>query len=75
MANSLQSAVVVLVIAPPVIVQLANGAAPWIPNAIANVTSGVADGTSVPGAVVGLALWALVPALIALWTVQRQDVV
>jgi len=67
--------VVVLVIAPPVIVQLANGAAPWIPNAIANVTSGVADGTSVPGAVVGLALWALVPALIALWTVQRQDVV
>ena len=67
--------VVVLVIAPPVIVQLANGAAPWIPNAIANVASGVADGTSITGAIMALALWALVPALIALWAVQRKDVV
>lgn len=67
--------VVALVIAPPVIVQLASGAAPWIPNALANVASGVADSTSVSGAVVAMALWALIPALIAIWTVQHRDVV
>jgi len=67
--------VIALVIAPPVIVQLASGVAPWIPNALANVASGVADSTSVSGAVVAMALWALIPALIAIRTVQRRDVV
>lgn len=67
--------VVVLVIAPPVIVQLAGGAAPWIPNALANVASGVAGGTSVAAAVAAIACWAAIPALIALWIVQRHDVV
>jgi ABC-2 type transport system permease protein len=67
--------VVVLMIAPPVVVQLASGAASWVPNALANVTSGVAAGASVPGAVAAIALWALIPALIAIWTVQRRDVV
>lgn len=67
--------VVILVIAPPLIVQLASGAAPWIPNTLALVASGVAEGTSVAGSVMGIALWALVPALIALVTVQRRDVV
>ena len=72
--------VVVLVIAPPVVVQLASGTAPWLPSALANVASGVAEGTgvaaaSLPSAVVAIALWALIPALIALWTVQRHDIV
>ncbi len=67
--------VVVLVIAPPVIVQLANGTAPWLPSALANAASGVSDGTSVSGAIGAIALWALIPALIALWTVQRHDIV
>lgn len=67
--------VVVLVIAPPVIVQLANSTASWLPSPLANVTSGVAGGTSVAAAVAAMALWALIPALIALWTVERQDVV
>jgi ABC-2 type transport system permease protein len=67
--------VVVLVIAPPVIVQLASSSAPWIPSAVANVVSGIAADTSVPGAVVAIVLWALIPALIAIWSVQHQDVV
>jgi ABC-2 type transport system permease protein len=66
--------VVCLVIAPPVIVQLGDGAASWVPNALANVTSGVAESASVASAVAALALWALIPALAALWTVQHQDV-
>ena len=72
--------VVVLVISPPVIVQLASGTAPWLPNSLALTASGVAEGTSaagasVAGAVVAMVLWALIPALIALWTVQHHDVV
>ena len=67
--------VVVLLIAPPVIVQLASGVAPWIPTALANVASGVVGGTSVAAAVAALVFWAVIPALIALWIVQRQDVV
>ena len=67
--------VVALIIAPPVIVQLSNGTAPWFPNALANVASGVADSTSVSAAVAAMAFWALFPALIALWSVQRQDIV
>jgi ABC-2 type transport system permease protein len=67
--------VVVLVIAPPVIVQLASGVAPWIPTALALVAAGVATDTSVASAIVALVLWALIPALIAFATMQRRDVV
>ncbi|MEZ5372897.1 MAG: hypothetical protein R2704_09190 [Microthrixaceae bacterium] len=67
--------VVTLIIAPPVIVQLSNSTAPWFPNALANVVSGVADTSSVPAAIAALALWALLPTLLALWAVQRRDVV
>ncbi len=69
------AAVVVLVIAPPLIVQLANGTATWVPNALANVVSGVTDDTSVAAAGLAMALWALVPALIALQVVRRRDIV
>ena len=67
--------VIVLVIAPPVIIQLANSVAAWIPNALANVASGVTDETSIAGAIAVMSLWALIPGLIALCSVQRQDVV
>lgn len=69
--------VIALVIAPPVIVQLASGAAPWVPTTLANVISGVAEDSdaSTIGAVVGIGLWALVPAIVARWTVLRRDVV
>jgi hypothetical protein len=67
--------VVALVIAPPVIVQLASGAAPWFPAALANVVSGVADDTGSIAAVAAIAAWAIVPAMAALWSVQRRDVV
>ncbi len=73
--GAVTGAVLVLVIAPPVIVQLANGAAPWIPSALANVASGVADDTSVAAAAAAMALWALIPALIALRLVRRRDIV
>ncbi len=73
--GAVAGAVLVLVFAPPLIIQLASDAAPWVPNALANVASGVADDTSVVAAGVAMALWALIPALIALQVVRRTDVV
>ena len=73
--GAVTGAVLVLVIAPPVIVQLANGTAPWLPSALANVASGVTDETSVAAAGAAMALWALIPALIALGVIRRRDIV
>ena len=73
--GAVTGAVVVLVIAPPVVVQLANGAAPWVPTALANVASGVATDTGTAAALVALALWAFVPASAAAWSVSHRDVV
>jgi ABC-2 type transport system permease protein len=73
--GAVTGAVVALVIAPPVVVQLASGAAPWVPTTLAHVASGVAADTGTAAAVVALGCWALVPALVALWSVERRDVV
>ncbi len=68
-------AVFVLIIAPPLIVQLASGTGSWMPQTLANVLSGVTSEVSVPAAVGAIALWALVPAVIGLVAVQRRDIV
>ncbi len=67
--------VLALVIAPPLVVQLVADAATWVPSALANVTSGVGEETSVVAAAAAMALWGLVPALVALVTIRRRDVV
>jgi ABC-2 type transport system permease protein len=73
--GAVTGAVLVLVIAPPVIVQLANGTAPWVPSTLANVVSGVATDTGTAAAVIAIGAWALVPALVAQWSVEHRDVV
>ena len=72
--GAVTAAVLVLVIAPPVIVQLASGAAPWVPGTLAAVLSGVAEDTGTGAATVAIALWAAVPALAALWSLRHRDV-
>lgn len=74
--------VLVLIIAPPLIVQLLSDASTWVPSPLATALSGVTpeaagvqSQASTLAAVFGLAAWALVPALIGLVTVQRRDVV
>jgi hypothetical protein len=62
-------------VAPPLVVQLANGTASWMPANLANVISGTVDDVSQPAALAALAVWALVPAVIGLIAVQRRDVV
>ena len=62
-------------VAPPLIVQLANDTASWMPATLASVISGVTDEVSQPAALAALAVWALIPALVGLIAVQRRDVV
>ncbi len=62
-------------VAPPLVVQLANETASWMPANLANVISGTVDDVSQPAALAALAIWALVPAVIGLITVQRRDIV
>jgi ABC-2 type transport system permease protein len=65
----------VLFVAPPLVVQLVNEAASWIPSTLATVLSGVTHEVGRPAALVALAIWALIPAVIALVAVQRRDLV
>lgn len=62
-------------VAPPLIVQLANDTASWMPANLANVISGTVDDVSQPAALAALAIWALIPAVIGLITVQRRDII
>ena len=73
--GAVTGAVLVLVAAPPVIVQLASSSAPWLPSSLANVASGVTDETGVMAAGVAMIMWALIPALIARGVIQRRDIV
>ena len=73
--GAVTAAVVILVIAPPLIVQLANEAASWVPDTLTKVASGVANDVGVGAALAALAAWAIVPAAIGLFAVQRRDVV
>ena len=80
--GAVTGAVVVLIIAPPLIVQLISDASSWVPSALAITLSGVepeaAGMESQPATVaatLALAAWAVIPALIGLVSVQRRDVV
>jgi hypothetical protein len=75
--GAVTAAVVLLFIVPPLIVQILNDAATWLPDALNRVVAGVAvgDQVSVPAALAALAAWALVPATLGLLSTQRRDVV
>lgn len=73
--GAVTAAVLVLIIAPPLVVQLSGDATSWVPNTLANVLSGVGDDVGVLAAIAAIAAWAVVPAVIGLISVQRRDVV
>ena len=64
-----------LIILPPLAVQVMSEAAAWVPSTVANVVSGVDSATGVAAATAAIGLWAVVPALIGLVAVTRRDVV
>src|SRR6056297_3100241 len=73
--GAVTGAVLALIVAPPLLVQLVSSAASWVPSSLALVPSGVTDDVGGPAAVAALAAWALVPAAIGVFVVQRRDVV
>jgi len=73
--GAVTGAVLALIIAPPLLVQLASDVASWVPATLTNVLAGVGDEVGTTAAVVALALWALVPAFIGLVAIERRDVV
>lgn len=66
---------VLLVILPPLAVQMASETASWVPNTLAQVLSGVDQGVGVTAALAAMVAWAVVPAAIGLGAVLRRDVV
>lgn len=73
--GAVTTAVLVLFVIPPLVVQLFNDAASWIPTTLFAVISGVSADVSIWAALVAAAGWALVPAAAGLMAVQRRDVV
>ena len=73
--GAVTGAVLLLIIVPPIAVQLTSHAASWVPSTLANIVSGVGGGTSLAAAALALVVWGLIPALAALVVVQRRDVV
>lgn len=64
-----------LFITPPMLIQLAPDTASWVPSALAWAISGVTTDPGVLAALVAVALWALVPAVLGLVSVHRRDIV
>lgn len=73
--GAVTGAVLALIVGPPLVVQLANGTASWMPNVLATVLAGVGNDVSTLAAVGALAIWGLVPAVVGVLAVERRDVV
>ena len=67
--------ILMLVILPPLAVQMAGETASWVPGTVATVASGVSDATGIGAAIAAIVMWALVPAAIGLVAATRRDVV
>ena len=64
-----------LIVAPPLVTQLAPDVASWVPNTLATVVSGTTAEVSVIAAILAAIVWALVPASLGLWSTQHRAVV
>ncbi len=72
--GAVTGAVLVLIVAPPMLVQLVSSTASWIPASLALDLSGVEAEVTAPAAALALLVWALVPALLGAVAVRRRDV-
>jgi ABC-2 type transport system permease protein len=64
-----------MMILPPLVVQLANNAASWMPATLSTVASGVTTEISTAAAMTAMALWGLVPAALGWVALRHRDVV
>jgi len=75
MGGAVTGAVLALLVIPPLAVQLVPEAISWVPGALVHVLSGVGGEIGMLTAVLVVALWGLVPAVIGLALVQKRDIV
>jgi ABC-2 type transport system permease protein len=68
-------AFLLLMIVPPLAVQMVSEASSWVPATLATVLSGVTSEVGILAALAAMAAWAAVPAAIGLVSVNRRDVV
>ena len=73
--GAVTGAVLMLVFAPPLVVQISGGAANWIPPTLANVVSGVTNEVTALAAIAALTCWAGIPAIIGLVSAVKRDVI
>lgn len=73
--GAVTATILLLVILPPLAVQMVGGTASWMPGTLANVVSGIDGATGIPAAIAAIGMWALVPAAVGLVAVTRRDVV
>ena len=73
--GAVTGAFLMLIVAPPLLVQLVNDAGSWVPATLTAVLSGVGTEVGVPAALAALTAWALVPAAIGLIVVEKRDVI
>jgi hypothetical protein len=65
-----------LVIVPPLVVQIAGGeAGSWIPQTLANVVAGGCSEVTAVAAIAALVCWAAIPATIGLILAVKRDVI
>ena len=72
--GAVTNTVLVLIIAPPLVVQPLNGSGSRMPGILANIVSGTATDVAMSAALAALATWAIVPAMIGLIAIERRDV-
>ncbi len=73
--GAVTATIVLLMILPPLVVQMASETASWIPNTLADVMSGIDPSVGSPAAGLAMLAWAVVPAAAGLAAVLRRDVV
>jgi hypothetical protein len=67
--------ILLLVILPPLAVQMVSETASWIPGTLTNVVSGIDGTVGIAAAIAAIVMWALVPAAVGMLAVARRDVV
>jgi ABC-2 type transport system permease protein len=75
LGGAVTTAVLVLFVIPPLVVQLFNDAVSWIPTTLFAVISGVSTEVNLWAALMAILAWALVPAVAGLVAVRRRDVI
>ena len=72
--GAVSAVVLALLVGPPLVGQLVEGIAPWLPGTLLGVLAGIADGHTVVVALLALLAWGALPAAAGVAAVGRRDV-